>query len=84
MNNFQNNAYFAHGENILLTMLTDDDESVRGRAVDKVLQIRQYEDNIGRTDENLSSSANMTKVRKFKIPKIDFNAQSYDTSIKNA
>ena len=81
MNNLQNNAYFGHGENILLTMLADDNESVQRRAVDKALQIEQYEDNKGRADEIMSFSAHMTKVRKFKIPKIDFNAESYDTLI---
>ena len=81
MNNLQNNVYFVHGENILLTMLADDNKSVQGHAADKVTQIIQYEDNTGRADENMSSSAHMTKVRKFKIPEIVFNAQTYGTLI---
>ena len=52
-------------------MLADDDESVRVRAVDKVLQIRQCEDNADRADKNMSSLAHMEKVRKFKIPKVN-------------
>ena len=36
----QNNAYFAHSENILLTMLTDTDEAIRHRAVDLIQKIR--------------------------------------------
>ena len=81
MNNLQNNAHFAHGENILLIMLADDDESIRGPAVDKVLKMRQHENNTGCTDGNMSFSANMTKVCKFRTPKIDFNMQSHDTLI---
>ena len=71
MSNLQNIAYFAYGKIILLSMLTGADGSVRGRAVDEVLHIRQYEDNTGRGDETMFSSAHITKVRKFKIPKID-------------
>ena len=81
MNNLQNNAYFTHEENSLVTMLADDDESVQGRAVDKVLQIRQHQDNAARVDENMPLSSHMTKVCKFKISKIDFHTQSCDTLI---
>ena len=62
------NEYFAHGKNLLLTMLGDDDGSVRGRALDKVLQIRQHEDSIGRVDKNMSSSAQ--KFASLKSPKL--------------
>ena len=81
LNNLQKNAYFAHGKNILLNMLADDDKSIRERAVDKVLQTRQYEYNSGRTDENMPSSAHTPKVSSFEVPKIDFNEQSHDTLI---
>ena len=37
-----NNSYFAHPENVLLAMLGDEDASIRFRAVDKVLSIRNY------------------------------------------
>ena len=36
----QNNAFFAHHENILLAMLGDNDQNIRAMAVDKILQIR--------------------------------------------
>ena len=36
----QNNAYFAHSENLLLTMLTDNDEVIRHKAVDLIKNIR--------------------------------------------
>ena len=35
----QNNAFFAHHENILLAMLRDNDLNIRAMAVDKILQI---------------------------------------------
>jgi len=33
----QRNAYFAHSENVILGMLAEDDENIRRRAVDKIL-----------------------------------------------
>ena len=36
----QQNAYFAHHENILLAMLADNDHNVRLLAVNKLLSIR--------------------------------------------
>lgn len=36
----QNNSFFAHGENILVAMLADEDAQVRNRAVNKILRIR--------------------------------------------
>ncbi|EDV19921.1 uncharacterized protein TRIADDRAFT_61538 [Trichoplax adhaerens] len=59
----QRNAYFAHPENLLLAMLTDDDKSLRESAFEKILFARRYIKRIN--------------VRQFKIPKIDFNAASY-------
>ena len=35
-----NNSYFAHGENILIGMLADEDEEVRRKAVNKVLHLK--------------------------------------------
>ena len=35
-----NNSYFAHGENILIAMLADEEEEVRVRAVNKLLNIK--------------------------------------------
>ena len=35
----QRNAYFAHSENVILGMLAEDDENIRRRAVDKVLEL---------------------------------------------
>ena len=36
----QNNAFFAHHENILLAMLGDNDQNIRAMVVDKILQIQ--------------------------------------------
>ena len=36
----QRNAYFAHSEIVILGMLAEDDENVRRRAVDKILELR--------------------------------------------
>ena len=68
----QRNAYFAHHENILLAMLTDNDHNVRFLAVNKRLSIRVSKknlDNVGRDKE--------VDVRKFIIPKINTNAKTY-------
>ena len=35
-----NNSYFAHGENILIRMLADEDEEVRRKVVYKVLHLK--------------------------------------------
>jgi len=36
----QRNAYFAHSENVIRGMLTEYDENIRRRAVDKILELR--------------------------------------------
>ena len=36
----QQNAYFAHSENVILGMLAEDDENIRRRAVDKISELR--------------------------------------------
>lgn len=57
----QDNAYFAHPENLLLTMLTDKRKNIRELAVRRILKARK-------TD---------MKTRTFRIPKINFEAQEY-------
>ena len=50
----QQNAYFAHDENILLAMLNDNNHNVRILAVNKILSIRVSKrnlDNVGRDEE---------------------------------
>lgn len=57
----QDNAYFAHPENLLLTMLTDKRKHIRELAVRRILKARE---------------TNM-KNRTFRVPKINFEAQDY-------
>lgn len=64
------NAYFAHPENILLSMLTDEDAEIRKLAVQRILESRQE---IGYYTENT--------VRKFKVPPINFEAENYTEMI---
>ena len=39
--NIKTNGYFAHSENILLSMLADENQQHRKKAVEKILKIRQ-------------------------------------------
>lgn len=57
----QDNAYFAHPENVLVAMLVDTRQHIRELAVRRILKARQL--GIGK--------------RIFKIPKINFDAQDY-------
>ena len=59
----ENNGYFAHAENVLLTMLTDEDVAIRKKAIDLILEKRKT--SIGKN------------IRKFIKPVIDFKANSY-------
>ncbi len=62
----QGNAYFAHSENLLLSMLADSNPTVREKAVKKIIQLRR------------EGRQNVDKCqRKFKIPKLNFKAQKY-------
>ena len=60
----QKNAYFAHSENILIAMLHDSDENIRKLAVEKIINIR-------------SENSIDNHVRKFKVPKLNFQASNY-------
>src|ERR1043165_9013414 len=57
----QRNAYFAHPENILLSMVTDDNKTIRELGMRHILRARS--ESYG--------------LRKFSIPTLNFNAQSY-------
>lgn len=59
-----NNSYFAHGENILLSMLADIDDKLRKNAVDIILHLK-------------SSPSSTTNVRVFKKPAINFKSNTY-------
>lgn len=62
----QINGYFCHPENILLAMLTDENAEIRSDAYEKIFAARQQP---------------TTVIRKFIIPKINFDCPSYMTMI---
>jgi hypothetical protein len=57
----QRNAYFAHPENLLLSMITDERKTIRELGMRRILRAR-------------SESCGL---RKFSIPTLNFNAQNY-------
>lgn len=64
----QKNAYLLHPENLLLTMICDEDEVVRKKGLAKIHEARKR-----RSPEG---------VRPFQIPLINFQAESYSELIK--
>ncbi|KAE8741687.1 hypothetical protein FOCC_FOCC012785 [Frankliniella occidentalis] len=65
----QTNAYFAHHENILLAMLFDDLKEIRLEAASIIIGARNHQQ---------SASG---KLRRFRVPTINFNATSYRSMI---
>ena len=66
----QNNAYFAHPENVLAAMLADEDEEVRRDAVNKILALRKM--------KNEPKKSKMIRgIRVFKVPKLNWDASKY-------
>ena len=59
----QNNAYFAHPENMLLSMLVDKREHIKKLALRRIINAR-------------SRKQSSKQVRMFQIPKIDFGASA--------
>nr|CAH7728928.1 unnamed protein product [Callosobruchus chinensis] len=59
----QRNAYFAHPENILLSMISDDRKHVRELGLRRILKSR--------------SAAHSEIIRQFTVPKLNFNATDY-------
>lgn len=59
----QRNAYFAHPENIMLTMLVDDHEFIRELGYCRILKAR---------------TSKPESDRQFKIPSLNFEATSYE------
>lgn len=59
-----NNSYFLHKENILVSMLTDEQQDIRQAAVDIIMRGRQ-------------SSNQPDKIRTFEKPDIDYGARHY-------
>ena len=63
------NAYFAHPENVLLAMMTDEDCNKRAKAVNIVLNLRDQKSEI------------LSQIRKFHVPQINFDASDWDELI---
>lgn len=61
-NKISNNSYFAHSENVLLSMIVDEDEIIRREGYQKIINIRK-----GSTEYYL-----LGDVRVFKTPKLQF------------
>ncbi|XP_053967743.1 uncharacterized protein LOC128869586 [Anastrepha ludens] len=61
----QPNAYFAHPENLLLSMVTDENRNVRKIGVQRILKARE------------TTSTAKNSVRSFILPKLNFNATNY-------
>merc|ERR1712121_276867 len=83
----QRNGYFAHPEALLLAMLADSDENIRVQAVDTILEIRskanfESQTSSGEDDAFVLEPAERkailnAKIRKYVVPKINFQATSY-------
>jgi hypothetical protein len=63
------NGFFAHPENVILSMLGDSRRNIRKQAVDHILRVRKK-----RKPEK--------EVRKFTVPKINFDAKSYQSIVQ--
>lgn len=59
----ERNGYFAHNENVLLSMLTDENINIRKLAVDRIIEAR--------------ATQNSDVIRTFRVPKINFLATHY-------
>ena len=58
------NAYFAHPENVLLSMISDSRINVRQEAIDKIIQAR-------------INYSNNNNIRQFRVPTLNFQAEDY-------
>lgn len=65
------NAYFAHPENILLAMMADADEHKRKKATAVVMKVKEHE----------HETHTRSKVRRFVVPPINFQAKDWDELI---
>ena len=68
MENTSRSAYHAHPENILLSMLADDNKDVRVKAVGEISKMRNSSDHPDKGD---------ISVRKFIVPDLNYNCKNY-------
>ena len=71
---FQHNSFFAHSSNLFLTMLTDDRENVRQKAVNAIVDMRHGE--VVSKIEKTSSG-----LRVFRVPELRWDAKDYTEMI---
>ena len=68
----ENNGYYFHPENIILSMVTDPDEDIRNEGIQLIEKYRSQD------EERKKVAVGPKKVRSFRKPqKIDFNAKNY-------
>jgi len=72
----QQNAYFAHSENVTLGMLAEDDENIRRKAVDKILELRS-EASATADMESSTVESSREDIRQFKVSKINVEATHF-------
>jgi hypothetical protein len=69
----ERNAYFAHMENLILSLLTDEDLNVRRNAKEKIM--------VARAKERDAIKTLPPNIRTFNVPKLNFNARQYNDLI---
>ena len=70
--NISRSAFHAHPENLLLSMLADDSQEVRTKAVEQIIRLREDSDNPDKGD---------ISVRKFVVPEINYECTNYTEMI---
>ena len=66
----QNNAYISHQKNVLPAMLEDQDETIRRKAVNKIIEVRQQ-----KVEKVMAKKA--MGIRWFKPPSLVWNSPNY-------
>ena len=66
----QTNAYFAHSSNLFVAMLSDEEESIRRKAINTILDMRS-----GKIKSKVKK--NIEGIRIFRVPKLNWNAQTF-------
>ena len=87
--NLQKNSFFAHPENVLVSMLGDSDEKVRRLAVNKINSFRgksvdyhiPNEDFVGGYLFKDAGKGDHNDIRRFCLPKINLEAKTYYTLV---
>ena len=77
-----NNSYFAHGKNILIGMLADEDEEVRRKAVNKVLHLKGLiEDYHGEKDDFVGGTVESDDDNEANVSENDYPSMNKDVRV---